>query len=319
MALLELRNVCKGYGEGKSRIEVLDNINLSIEEGEFVAIVGFTGSGKTTLVSLINGLLAPDSGEILLNGKPVKGPGPDRGVIFQNYSLLPWLTVYQNIRLAVSEVFPHLSMKDQEMHIRKYIEMVNLTPAANKRPAELSGGMRQRVSVARALAMNPSILLMDEPLSALDALTRGSLQEEIVRIWGEDKKTVLLITNDVDEGIFMADRIIALTPGPKATLGPEFYINIERPRDKTSLNRNQSFAKTRNEIIEYLMDVGQTRKQDSKEVFLLPDLEPVMPGWKPSWKPRWNPRWKPGKMPGGRGGVHFDKVENPEKVNHSSY
>ncbi len=316
MALLELRNVCKSYGEGTARAEILHNINLSIEEGEFVAIVGFTGSGKTTLISLINGLLAPDSGEILLNGKPVTGPGPDRGVIFQNYSLLPWLTVYQNIQLAVKQVFPAMSGKDQETHIRKYIEMVHLTPAANKRPAELSGGMRQRVSVARALAMDPKILLMDEPLSALDALTRGSLQEEIVKIWGEDKKTVLLITNDVDEGIFMADRIIALTPGPKATLGPEFKINIERPRDKTSLNRNQSFAKTRNEVIEYLMEVGLTRKQHSKQVFLLPDLEPIMPGWGPGWKPGWMTSWGTNNSKGRRIGPPTGvPMKNPEKVN----
>ncbi|MBX2841385.1 MAG: ABC transporter ATP-binding protein [Flammeovirgaceae bacterium] len=278
MAFLELNNVSKGYGEGKNRTEVLQNINLHINEGEFVAIVGFTGSGKTTLVSLINGLLMPDEGEVLFKGEPITGPGHERGVIFQNYSLLPWFTVFQNVLLAVNEVFPNMSKSDKETHVKRYVEMVNLSPALEKRPAELSGGMRQRVAVARALAMNPEMLVMDEPLSALDALTRGTLQEEIIKIWDEDKRTALLITNDVDEGILMADRIIPLNPGPNATLGPEFEINIERPRDKTALNSNDDFKKTRNEIIEYLMDIGIQAKTKKTSNYKLPDLKPIMPG-----------------------------------------
>ena len=258
--------------------EVLTDINLHIEEGEFVAIVGFTGSGKTTLINLINGLHFPDKGEVLLNGTPITGPGPDRGVVFQNYSLLPWLTVYQNILLAVDEIFSDLSKKEKDEHVKKYIEMVNLSHATNKRPAELSGGMRQRVSVARALAMNPQVLVMDEPLSALDALTRGTLQEEIINIWSKDKKTALLITNDVDEGIIMADRIIPLKPGPNATLGPEFKIPFERPRDVTEINKNPDFKRLRNDIIEYLIEVGQGRKTTSDKSYTLPNLRPVMPG-----------------------------------------
>lgn len=275
---LELINVSKGFGEGSSRTEVLDNINLKINEGEFVAIVGFTGSGKTTLVKMMAGLLKPDTGKILFKGKEVNGPGKERGVVFQNYSLLPWFTVFQNVMLAVNEVYPKWTKAQRTDHARKYIEMVNLGPALNKRPAELSGGMRQRVSVARTLAMNPEMLLLDEPLSALDAITRGTLQSEIVNIWGKDQTTALLITNDVDEGILMADRIIPLNPGPKATLGPEFKIAIERPRDKTALNDNEEFIKVRNQIIEYLMDMGNdvnTRRTDS---FELPEIEPVMPG-----------------------------------------
>lgn len=275
MAFLELNNVTKGYGEGIDRTDVLSDINLHIEEGEFVAIVGFTGSGKTTLINLINGLHFPEKGEVLLNGEPITGPGPDRGVVFQNYSLLPWLSVYQNISLAVDEVFPKMGKKEKEAHVRKYIEMVNLTPALEKKPSELSGGMRQRVSVARALAMQPKMLLLDEPLSALDALTRGSLQDEILKIWSGDKRTVLLITNDVDEGLYMADRIIPLTQGPNATLGPEFKVNLDRPRDKTELNKNAEFIKTRNTIIEYLMDMGEVRKQTSTQQYELPDLQPV--------------------------------------------
>jgi len=278
MALLELRNVSKGFGEGINRTEVLSNINLSIEQGEFVAIVGFTGSGKTTLIKMIAGLLFPDKGEILFEGQQVKGPAHERGIVFQNYSLLPWLTVAQNIELGVDEIYPNWSKAQKKEHIHKYVSMVNLLPAINKRPAELSGGMRQRVSVARTLAMSPHMLLMDEPLSALDALTRGTLQQEIINIWNNDKTTALLITNDVDEGILMADRIIPLNPGPNATLGPDFKINIERPRIKTALNDNEEFKKVRTEVIEYLMDIGESRSNKKESGYHLPELKPVMPG-----------------------------------------
>ena len=274
MAYLELKNVSKSYGTGDNITHVLSDINLSIEEGEFVAIVGFTGSGKTTLINLINGLLEPSEGEIVFKGEPVKGTSHARGVIFQNYSLLPWLTVEQNVRMAVKEAFPKREKSVWKRKAAHYIEMVSLTPAANKLPKELSGGMRQRVSVARALAMKPDMILMDEPLSALDALTRGNLQDQILNIWEKDKRTALLITNDVDEGIYMADRIVPLRPGPNATLGPEFKINIDRPRDKTELNDNIEFKKTRNAIIDYLMGIGESRKNSSKKVYELPDLTP---------------------------------------------
>ena len=274
MAYLELKNVCKTYGQGTASTEVLSNINLKIEEGEFVAIVGFTGSGKTTLVNLINGLLKPTSGEILFKGKPVVDTSHERGVIFQNYSLLPWLTVGQNVAMAVKEAFPTESKTERSKRVSNYVEMVGLGPAINKRPKELSGGMRQRVSVARALAMKPEMIIMDEPLGALDALTRGNLQDEILNIWSKDKRTALLITNDVDEGIYMADRIIPLKPGPRATLGPEFKIDIQRPRDKTALNDNANFMKTRNAIIAYLMEIGNNRKSVSDTSYTLPELTP---------------------------------------------
>ena len=274
MAYLELNNIYKSYHQADGETEVLSNINLKIEEGEFVAIVGFTGSGKTTLVNLINGLIKPTSGEVLFKGEPVDGTSHERGVIFQNYSLLPWLTVGQNVFMAVKEAFPKKNKKELQEIVANYVEMVSLTPAINKRPNELSGGMRQRVAVARALAMKPEMIIMDEPLGALDALTRGNLQDEILNIWGKDKRTALLITNDVDEGIYMADRIIPLRPGPNATLGPEFKIDLERPRDKTEMNDNPNFKKTRNEIIEYLMDIGNERKSEAKEEYILPDLEP---------------------------------------------
>ncbi|WP_400071176.1 ABC transporter ATP-binding protein [Zobellia russellii] len=274
MAYLELNNVYKSYGTDENVTNVLSDINLTIEEGEFVAIVGFTGSGKTTLVNLINGLLKPTSGEVLFKRSPVVDTSHERGVIFQNYSLLPWLTVGQNVYMAVKEAFPKLSKAELKKRVSDYVEMVSLSPAINKRPKELSGGMRQRVSVARALAMNPEMIIMDEPLGALDALTRGNLQDEILNIWSKDKRTALLITNDVDEGIYMADRIIPLKPGPNATLGPEFKIDIERPRDKTAMNDNPNYKKTRNAIIEYLMDIGDQRKSVSQQEYFLPEIAP---------------------------------------------
>jgi len=276
-AFLELRNVSKSYGQGANRVEVLKNINLTVEEGEFIAIVGFTGSGKTTLISLIAGLIEPDEGEILLKGEKINGPGPDRGVVFQNYSLLPWLSVSGNVDMAVKQVFPKMNKDQRTSHVEHFIEMVNLSPALHKKPSELSGGMRQRVSVARALAMDPEVLLLDEPLSALDALTRGSLQMEIERIWRESKKTVLLITNDVDEGILLADRVIPLKPGPKATLGTEFPIAFKRPRDKATINSDENFKKERNAINSYLMEIGKHRSATNNRKYDLPYVEPILP------------------------------------------
>lgn len=276
MAYIELRNVSKSFGVGKDRTQVLSNINLEIEEGEFVAIVGFTGSGKTTLINLISGLMMPDEGQVLFKGEPVTGPSHERGVIFQNYSLLPWLNVRNNVGMAVKEAFKKLTKKERNKRVEDYVEMVNLSPAIGKLPKELSGGMRQRVSVSRALSMSPEVILMDEPLSALDALTRGNLQQEILRIWEKDKKTALLITNDVDEGILMADRIIPLKPGPKATLGPEYAINLERPRDKTALNHNPEFKTLRNGIMEYLIQIGEQRASKKENDYVLPDLKPVI-------------------------------------------
>jgi nitrate/nitrite transport system ATP-binding protein len=213
MAFIELSGVCKGYGGAGKRTEVLEDVNLSIDKGELVSIVGYSGAGKSTLISLMAGLIKPDKGEVKVDGKLVKGPGPERGVVFQNYSLLPWLTVLENVQLAVDEVFPKLPVTERRARAMKFVEMVNLGPAAGKRPRELSGGMRQRVSVARALSIEPEVLLLDEPFGALDALTRGVLQGELQRISQESGKTMLLITNDVDEGILLSDRIIPLGAG----------------------------------------------------------------------------------------------------------
>ncbi|HEY5345379.1 MAG TPA: ABC transporter ATP-binding protein [Verrucomicrobiae bacterium] len=287
MAFLELQNVSKCYGIGVKRVEVLHDLNLKIAEGEFVAIVGYSGAGKTTLMSLIAGLQRPDTGSVTLRGEEVKEPSPDRAIVFQNYSLLPWLSVYENIALAVDTIFPDWPQAKRRAHIEKFIAMVNLTPAREKKPRELSGGMRQRVSVARALAMNPRILLLDEPLSALDALTRATLQDEIERIWESDRKTVVLITNDVDEGILLADRIIPLSAGPRATLGPEVKVDIERPRNRKELNHDPRFKAIRKEVISYLLGTGSRAKSSLTRKLILPDIEPEdlniprsMTGWR---------------------------------------
>lgn len=274
MGFLKLQNVSKGYGHPRNRAEVLRDINLNVEKGEFVAIVGFSGAGKTTLISLIAGLLKPDSGILTLNDLEITEPGPDRGVVFQNYSLLPWLSVFENILLAVESVNPNWSAAKRKEHVEKYIAMVNLTPARDKKPRELSGGMRQRVSVARALAMDPQILLLDEPLSALDALTRATLQDEISRIWLQDKKTVVLITNDPDEGIYLADRIIPLSAGPNATLGPSIAIDIPRPRDRTALNHEPRFKEIRRGVIEFMLHCKDEQSSAISRKLVLPDIEP---------------------------------------------
>ncbi|WP_058242942.1 ABC transporter ATP-binding protein [Thalassovita autumnalis] len=271
MSMISFKNLCKSYGEGQHRQEVLKDINLEVEEGEFLVLLGFSGSGKTTLINMMAGLDQPTSGQITFKGEPIKGPGPERGVIFQSYSLMPWLTVAGNVGLAVDTIFPGLSKKDRAAKVAHYVKMVGLSHAMTRRPAELSGGMRQRVNVARALAMNPEVLLLDEPLSALDALTRANLADEILEIWEDDKKTCVLITNDVDEAIIMADRIIPLNPD--GTLGAPFKVSIPRPRDRMAMNHHDGFKKLRGDITKYLMDVGIEAKAEATRT--LPKVEPI--------------------------------------------
>ncbi|MEL6465541.1 MAG: ABC transporter ATP-binding protein [Pseudomonadota bacterium] len=271
MSMIEFKNVSKHYEAGTERTEVLKDISLSVEEGEFLVLLGFSGTGKTTLINLMAGLDTPSSGQVLFKGEPVTGPGPERGVIFQSYSLMPWLTVNGNVALAVDTIFPGLSKAERAEKVDHYVKMVGLGHATGRRPAELSGGMRQRVNVARALAMNPEVLLLDEPLSALDALTRANLADEIEHIWEADKKTCVLITNDVDEAIILADRIIALNPD--GTLGNEFTVSIPRPRDRMEMNNNAQFKRLRADVTKYLMDVGIEAKVEGTKV--LPDVTPI--------------------------------------------
>jgi nitrate/nitrite transport system ATP-binding protein len=271
MGILTLDNVSKSFGSGVHRADVLKTISLDVKEGEFLVLLGFSGTGKTTLINILAGLEQPTSGTATFKGAPIKEPSPERGVIFQSYSLMPWLTVTGNVRVAVDTVFPKLSAQEKADKTAHYVKMVGLSHAATRRPAELSGGMRQRVNVARALAMNPEMLLLDEPLSALDALTRANLADEIERIWETDKKTCVLITNDVDEAIILADRIIALNPD--GTLGQEFPVSIPRPRERMAMNSDDTFKSLRAEVTKYLMDVGIEARVDGTRQ--LPDVTPI--------------------------------------------
>ncbi len=267
MSVLELKNVWKSFGE----TDVLKDINLTVEEGEFLVLLGFSGTGKTTLINLMAGLEMPSKGSVSFKGQAVVEPSPERGVIFQSYSLMPWLTVNGNVGLAVDTMFPNLGKAERAEKVAHYVEMVGLSHAAGRRPAELSGGMRQRVNVARALAMDPEMLLLDEPLSALDALTRANLADEIERIWEADKKTCVLITNDVDEAILLADRIIPLNPD--GTLADAFEVKIPRPRDRSAMNHDEEFKRLRAAVTTYLMDVGIEAKVEGTRV--LPDVTPI--------------------------------------------
>lgn len=265
MGILELKGVSKGYG----KTPVLKRLDLSVKEGEFLAVLGFSGTGKTTLINLLAGLELPDQGEVLFRGAPVTGPAPERGLVFQSYALMPWLTVAGNIALAVDAVSKG-SKADRAALVAKYVGMVGLGHAADRRPAELSGGMRQRVAVARALAMQPEVLLMDEPLSALDALTRANVATEIEAIWAAEKRTVVLITNDVDEALVLADRILCLNPD--GTLGAAFQVDLPRPRDRGKMNDDPVFKALRADVTAYLMDVGIKGKVEGTR--LLPAVTP---------------------------------------------
>jgi nitrate/nitrite transport system ATP-binding protein len=262
---LDLRAVSKGYGPRALLEPVLRDIDLRVEQGEIVAVVGYSGSGKTTLLSLVAGLLVPDQGEVRLAGVKVERPGPDMGVVFQNYSLLPWLTAAGNVLLAVEQVFAGWTRERQQARVHEMLSLVGLGNAGAKLPRELSGGMRQRVAIARALAVDPKILLLDEPLGALDALTRANLQDALTGICAAAAgKTVLLITNDVDEALLLADRVVPLSAGPGATLGPAVPLPVPRPRERRPLAGDPRFKRARNELIEWLLGPGRRRPRQAE-------------------------------------------------------
>ncbi len=272
MPLLQLTSASKSF----SGHSILRDIDLTVEEGDFVSIIGYSGTGKTTLISLLAGLLKPTTGQAMMEGKPITGPGPERGIVFQNYSLLPWLTVEENIHLAVDQVFPEKSAAERKEHVATYIDMVKLTHASTKLPKELSGGMRQRVSVARALAMQPRVLLLDEPLSALDALTRATLQDEISDIWLKTRTTVIWVTNDPDEAILLADRVIPLLPKKDgATLGAAMSVPIERPRERREIDQDPIFKKLRHDLVSTLLSARKQQEASSvTRKLAVPDILP---------------------------------------------
>ena len=274
--ILSLQGVTKSYsGQSGATSHVLGGIDIDMAEGEFVAILGFSGAGKTTLINSVAGLIEPDGGQILLRGQPIDGPSKDRGLVFQSYSLFPWLTVRQNVELAVDAVHKDKSRAERAALITQKVELVGLGHAMDRKPAQLSGGMRQRVAVARALAMEPEILLLDEPLSALDALTRAKLQDEIERIRKEEGRTILLVTNDVDEALLLADRVAVLTPSPAARIGKIWDVDVARPRDREAVNDDVHFQRLRQQIVSYLGSLNDESSSVGESAVDLPNVTPL--------------------------------------------
>jgi nitrate/nitrite transport system ATP-binding protein len=274
--ILSLRNVAVSHaGRGGTRTRVLRGLDLDVEDGEFLAVLGFSGSGKTTLISAIAGLVALDEGEVLVRGSSSTGPGKERGVVFQSYSLMPWMTVEENVRLAVDAVYRSSSRAQRGAVASKTIELVGLDHAKDRKTAQLSGGMRQRVAVARALATKPDILLLDEPLSALDALTRSKLQDEIERIREQERRTIVLVTNDVDEALLLADRVAVLERGPDARIAATFDVGLDRPRSRAELNTDLAYIALRNEIVAFLDGMRATGRGAVGTDIGLPDVAPT--------------------------------------------
>jgi nitrate/nitrite transport system ATP-binding protein len=284
--ILSLRGVTKRYRNASgTETDVLAGLDLDVADGEFIAILGFSGSGKTTLVSAIAGLIELDDGEVLVRGTPSTGPGKDRGVVFQSYSLLPWLTVEGNVRLAVDAVHGALDKTERAELTASTIELVGLSHARDRKTAQLSGGMRQRVAVARALAMKPDILLLDEPLSALDALTRSKLQDEIERIRRQERRTIVLVTNDVDEALLLADRVAVLDLGPGAKISRTFDVTLDRPRDRTELNHDPCYVSLRHELVSYLRQLDRDRAASGIPALDDPPTPPRATGGEPTAAP----------------------------------
>jgi nitrate/nitrite transport system ATP-binding protein len=240
------------FGATKSDFVALENINLNIEHNTFVTIIGPSGCGKSTLLNIIAGLSSATTGSVMMNKEPIRDPGPDRGMVFQNYALMPWMTVEENIRFAVETVYPKMSIIQQKRIVKEHIQLVGLEGADQKHPHELSGGMRQRVGIARALAINPQILLMDEPFGALDALTRGFLQEEIERIWEEYRKTVIMITHSIEEALLLSDKIIMMTKGPAAKIAQTLEVPFPRPRKRSQVEEHPDYLKLKIQMEEHL-------------------------------------------------------------------
>lgn len=264
---LEITGVSIEFPSPKGAFKALDNINLKIEKGEFISLIGHSGCGKSTVLNIVAGLYQATTGGVLLNGREVNAPGPERAVVFQNHSLLPWLTAYQNVELAVKQVFKG---KKNKAEMREWIEynlsLVHMTHALHKRPDEISGGMKQRVGIARALSMEPSVLLMDEPFGALDALTRAHLQDSLMEIQRDLNNTVIMITHDVDEAVLLSDRIVMMTNGPSATVGEVLQVDLERPRNRIQLADDAQYNHYRHEVLTFLYekqrkveDLGQHR------------------------------------------------------------
>lgn len=252
--LLDLTQLGMRFPTPKGEFVALKDVNLHIRQGEFVSLIGHSGCGKSTVLNLVAGLLDPTDGGVIVDGKEVDGPGPERAVVFQNHSLLPWLTVYQNVELAVKQIAQGKSKAWIKEQVEHYLELIQMQHASDKKPDEISGGMKQRVGIARALALQPKVLLMDEPFGALDALTRAHLQDSLMKIQAELNNTVIMITHDVDEAVLLSDKIVMMTNGPAATIGEVLDIELERPRDRVALADHPKYQKYRQSVLRFLYE-----------------------------------------------------------------
>ncbi len=250
--LLRFEGLGLTYPTPKGPYPVLDNINFEVQQGEFVCVIGHSGCGKSTLLNTVSGFSKPTSGQVLLRGNPIQRPGPDRMVVFQGYALLPWLSTYDNVALAIESVKPQLSEREKREIVMEHLELVGLTQAAEKLITQLSGGMKQRVAIARALAIRPEVLILDEPFGALDAITKEELQEELLKIWNTQKCTVLMITHDIDEALFLADRLVMMTNGPAAGIGEVLNIDFPRPRSREDIMEDPRYYELRNSALDFL-------------------------------------------------------------------
>lgn len=263
---LELTNVQMAFDTPGGPFVALENVDLKIRKGEFVSLIGHSGCGKSTVLNIVAGLLQATRGGCVLDGHEVNTPGPERAVVFQNHSLMPWLTVYENVELAVQQVFrKSMSKAERKEWILHNLKLVNMDHALDKRPGEISGGMAQRVGIARALAMKPSVLLMDEPFGALDALTRAHLQDSLMNIQQDLNSTVIMITHDVDEAVLLSDRIVMMTNGPAATIGEELHIELPRPRNRVTLADNPEYVHYRQAVLSFLYEKQRFPEKDEKE------------------------------------------------------
>ena len=250
--LLRFNQLGKVYATPAGSYPVLENINFEVNKGEFVCVIGHSGCGKSTLLNMVSGFATPSSGQVLLNGQPIEKPGPDRMVVFQGYALLPWMTAYENVYLGIDSVKPNLPEHEKREITLEHLEMVGLTAASDKKITQISGGMKQRVAIARALAIRPEVLILDEPFGALDAITKEELQEELLKIWNTQKCTVLMITHDIDEALFLADRLVMMTNGPAAGIGEILNIDFPRPRSREDIMEDPRYYELRNSALDFL-------------------------------------------------------------------
>jgi bicarbonate transport system ATP-binding protein len=249
---LVIEQLSKVYPTSNGPYTVLEDVNLTIAAGEFVCLIGHSGCGKSTLLNMVSGFSQPTTGRVELKGQPILKPGPDRMVVFQNYALLPWMSAFENIYLAIDSVYPNKPVAEKRAMVRDSLAMVGLSEAADKKPAQISGGMKQRVSIARALAIRPEVLILDEPFGALDAITKEELQEELLKIWNDHRCTVLMITHDIDEALFLADRLVMMTNGPAAQIGEIMTIPFSRPRNRIEIMEDPQYYELRNYALDFL-------------------------------------------------------------------